>query len=198
MEHRNVFRSIGEDGFHLALGISYHAPKEEIMEMPASWTTHYGRSGMMLDDPLFKWSASNVGFVRLSDFKYRDIAAFAEEARTHGLTHMAAFSVTSEAPYERSFGTIARNDRDFSRKEMDDCLEALQALHQEKSNPPRLTKAEIEALRHLRNGKRMKQISFELGVTEGAIKQRLQSARRKMGATNALQATSIASSFGLL
>jgi LuxR family transcriptional regulator len=49
----------------------------------------------------------------------------------------------------------------------------IQRLHTEKAPPSNLTLAELEALRMVRDGLRVKQIAFELGVSEGAVKQRL-------------------------
>jgi LuxR family transcriptional regulator len=50
----------------------------------------------------------------------------------------------------------------------------------------------------VRDGKRLKEIAFDLGVTEGAVKQRLKNAKIKLGAKTGTQAAALASQYGLI
>lgn len=50
--------------------------------------------------------------------------------------------------------------------------------------PTNLTKAELEALRMVKDGLLVKEIANILGVSEGAVKQRLRNAKSKLGAKN--------------
>ena len=50
----------------------------------------------------------------------------------------------------------------------------------------------------VRDGLRVKQIAYELGVSEGAVKQRLKNAKLKLGAQTGAQAAAMASEFGLI
>jgi len=50
----------------------------------------------------------------------------------------------------------------------------------------------------IKSGQRIKQIAHEIGVSEGAIKQRLKNAKRKMDAKTGPQAAAMASQFGLI
>lgn len=61
-----------------------------------------------------------------------------------------------------------------------------------------LTKAEIEVLRMLADGNRVKQIAFDLGISGSAVKARLQSARKKLFAKTTVQSVSRAIILGLL
>ena len=80
-----------------------------------------------------------------------------------------------------------------------DLLHAFVCARHEALCPPRnLTVAELEALRLLKGGQRLKQIAHELGVTEGAVKQRLKNARLKLNAKTGAEAISRAASFGLI
>ena len=49
--------------------------------------------------------------------------------------------------------------------------------HIEKAPPRNITDAELEALRMVKDGMRLKQIAHSLGVSEGAVKQRLRNAK---------------------
>jgi LuxR family transcriptional regulator len=61
-----------------------------------------------------------------------------------------------------------------------------------------LTRAELEALRMVKDGLLVKEIAGILGVTEGAVKQRLKNAKLKLGAKTSTQAATMASDFGLV
>jgi len=50
----------------------------------------------------------------------------------------------------------------------------------------------------IKHGKRIKQIAHELGVSEGAIKQRLKNAKLKLDAKTGPQAAALASQYNLI
>ena len=70
--------------------------------------------------------------------------------------------------------------------------------HAALSPPTNLTEAELEALRMARGGMLLKEIAHQLGVSEGAIKQRLKSAKVKLDARNSTHAIAKATQFGLI
>jgi LuxR family transcriptional regulator len=74
----------------------------------------------------------------------------------------------------------------------------LRARHDALAPPDNVTPAEIEALRLIKAGQRLKQIAWQLGVTEGAVKQRLKNARQKLEAKTGAEAISRATAFGLI
>jgi len=50
----------------------------------------------------------------------------------------------------------------------------------------------------VKDGQRLKQIAYNLGVTEGAVKQRLKNAKIKLGANTSTQAATMARQFKLI
>jgi len=50
----------------------------------------------------------------------------------------------------------------------------------------------------VREGLRLKQIAHDLGVSEGAVKQRLKNAKSKLGANTSAQAAAMVADFGLI
>ena len=50
----------------------------------------------------------------------------------------------------------------------------------------------------VKDGKRLKEIAFELSVSEGAVKQRLKNAKLKLGAKTGTQAAALANQYGLI
>jgi LuxR family transcriptional regulator len=98
----------------------------------------------------------------------------------------------------RSFGCFIRSDREFSEEELELLLGHVRARHDAMAPPRNITAAEIEALRLIKSGQRLKQIAHQLGVTEGAVKQRLKNARLKLSAKTGAEAISRATAFGLI
>lgn len=190
---------VAAGGYYLALRVGFAFPLEELNRLPPAWVEHYTRARFMVSDPVIRWCYANKGVIRWSDITLDDPRQVLAQARAFGLKFGVAVSVyDAQKGGQRSFGMFVRTDRDFSEKELDFLESEVRRLHDEKSPPTNLTAAEIMALRLVRDGKRLKQIAWELGVTEGAVKQRLKNARLKLGAKTGAEAISRATGFGLL
>ena len=74
----------------------------------------------------------------------------------------------------------------------------LESLHDGHDDAPSLTAAEIEALKMQASGMRLKQIAARLGISESAVKARLNNVKRKLGAKTQSQAASIAAARRIL
>ncbi len=186
-------------GFYLALRVSYAFPVEEVNELPKPWIDLYTRSGYFLADPIIRWVHGAEGCCRWSELPLSDPRGVLLAARDHGLAFGAAVShVGPDGDGLRSFGCFARPDREFTEEEMALLLDHVRARHDAMAPPRNITAAEIEALRLIKDGQRLKQIAHLLGVTEGAVKQRLKNARLKLSAKTGAEAISRASAFGLI
>ena len=186
-------------GYYLALRVGFVFPMEEVNALPASWIEAYTRGGYMVADPVIRWAYGATGTVRWSSIAMEDPRGVLIAAQAHGLRFGAAVSVRGEPPTaERSFGHFARDDREFTDAEMAQLRAYVAARHHALLPPVNITKAELEALRLIKDGQRLKQIAFQLGVTEGAVKQRLKSARVKLSAKTGAEAISRAAQFGLI
>jgi len=121
------------------------------------------------------------------------------QAQAFGLRYGVAVSVfDGNDAGQRSFGSFARSDREFTDIEVKLLLAFLTRRHKEMEPPTNLTTAETQALGMVRDGKRLKEIAHELGVTEGAVKQRLKNAKTKLGAKTSSQAAAIASQHNII
>jgi len=186
-------------GYYLALRVGFAFPMEEVNALPAAWVDHYTKQRFMLSDPVIQWIYGNVGAVRWSEIVTRDPRNIMAQARSFGLTYGLAVSVFDNNPDgQRSFGSFVRADREFEAAEIMVLQAYVTRLHHEKAPPTNLTAAEIEALRMVKAGMRLKQIAHALGVSEGAVKQRLKNAKIKLGASTGTQAATLASGFGLI
>ena len=153
----------------------------------------------MLSDPVIRWIYANTGAVRWSEITLDDPKRVLAQARTFGLRYGVAISVFDRNPEgQRSFGTFVRSDREFERGEIEQLQRYVERRHQEKAPPRNITEAELEALRMVKDGLRLKQIAHELGVSEGAIKQRLRNAKKKLNAQTGAQAATLATEYGLI
>ena len=190
---------IAPAGHYLALRIGFAFPMEEVNALPQNWIDLYNHRGMMIFDPVIRWVYDSEGQCRWSAVPFGDPRGVLATAREHGLQFGAAVSLRDEGPRgHRSFGNFARADREFTDEEMDLLLAYVRSRHEALSPPQNITDAEIEALRLIKAGQRLKQIAYQLGVTEGAVKQRLKNARIKLEAKTGAEAISRAAAFGLI
>lgn len=186
-------------GYYLALRVGFAFPMEEINALPPDWVEYYTRERYMLFDPVIRWFYQNAGAVRWSEIAISDPKGILTQARDFGLRFGVAIAVFDDnAAGLRSFGSFVRGDREYTDTEIDRLRNHVEQLHQDREPPTNLTQAELEALRMVKDGMRIKQIAHELGVTEGAVKLRLKNAKAKLGAATGAQAASMARDYGLI
>jgi len=192
-------RQIAPTGYYVALRIGFAFPMEEVNELPAEWVAHYTSQRFMLFDPAVRWAYANVGFIRWSDLRQDDPKKVIAQAQTFGLRYGVTIAVLDQgANAQRSFASFTRSDREFSDLEVKLLQAYVTRRHNETAPPTNLTRAELEALGMVKDGKRLKEIAFELNVSEGAVKQRLKNAKLKLGAKTGTQAAALANQFGLI
>lgn len=192
-------RKIAKNGYYLALRVGFAFPLEEVNALPSAWVDHYTRHRFMLHDPVIRWIYGNTGAIAWSAIELPDPMRVLDQAQTFGLRYGVAVAVyDGNAEGQRSFGSFARSDREFERLEIDALHRYVTRLHHAKAPPTNLTKAELEALKMVKDGLRLKQIAHDLGVSEGAVKQRLKNAKLKLNANTSAQAAAMASEFGLI
>ena len=193
-------------GYHIALRMGFVFPAEEHNGMPQEWVRHYTSRGFMMQDPVLRWAYGETGHTRWSALQSQDTYGILDQARGFGLTYGVAISLrdpvrasgSSEAQGNRSFGSFARGDREFEADEIAYLHDIIAERHAALSPPTNLTEAALEALRMARGGMLLKELAHQLGVSEGAIEQRLKSAKVKLGARNSTHAIAKATQFGLI
>lgn len=191
--------SIASSGFYIALRVGFASPVEEINKLPAKWVHHYTRQRFMLFDPVVRWVHSKTGTVPWSSLEDDDPRGILRQAQTFGMRYGIAVSVfDGNAEGHRSFGYFTRADRELTEIETKLLYRYLVRRHAEMAPPTNLTSAEIEALRMVKEGMRLKEVAHTLGVTEGAIKQRIKNAKAKLNANTSSQAATIAAQHGIV
>lgn len=190
---------LAPSGYYVALRVGFAFPMEEVNVLPPEWISHYTKQRFMLFDPVVRWAYANVGTVRWSTLAEDDPKRIITQAQTFGMRYGATVSVfESKADAQRSFASFTRSDREYTDLEVKLLLAYLTRRHNETAPPTNLTKAELEALGMVKDGKRLKEIAFELSVSEGAVKQRLKNAKLKLGAKTGTQAAALANQYGLI
>lgn len=192
-------RKIAKNGYYIALRVGFAFPMDEVNALPAPWVEHYTTHRFMLHDPVIRWIYANTGAIRWSAISLPDPMRVIDQAQTFGLRYgvaVACFDGNREG--QRSFGTFVRSDREFEEAEIVALQSYVERMHHAKAPPTNLTKAELEALKMVKDGQRLKQIAFTLGVSEGAVKQRLKNAKTKLNAQTSAQAAAMVGEFGLI
>lgn len=193
------FAGLAPAGYYVALRVGFILPSNERNTMPQAWIDHYTRRGYLVHDPVVRWVYSNSGVMRWSAIRLPDPRGVMKNAALYGMRYGAAVSCPPIGDSgQRSFGTFSRADREFTDQELSILSERFRRMHLEAMPPTNLTRAEIEALSMMREGLLLKEIAGRLGVTEGAIKQRIRSAKEKLRAKTASQAVSCAAGYGLI
>ncbi len=186
-------------GFYVALKVGFSFPEEEMNQLPDAWVEFYTTQGLVVHDPAMKWVYGQVGGARFSDLTLPDPHHVRAHGAVFGLQHGAVVSVMGTADKgRRSYGLFFRDDRDFDLTEIEELKRIMQLLHQGPEDERSLTAAEIEALKLQSGGLRLKQIAARLGISESAVKARLNNAKRKLGAKTQSQAASIAAARRIL
>lgn len=193
------FAILAPAGYYVALRIGFAFPLAEHNALPARWVDHYTRQNYMLDDPVMRWLYGHSGARRWSEIALSDPRGILKEAAGYGLRYGVAICFDDPGPKgQRSFGSFARMDREFTDDEIARLADSLEWLHVAMAPPTNLTRAELEALRLVKEGLLVKEIASRLNVSEGAVKQRLKNAKMKLGAKTRSQAVSVATGYGLI
>lgn len=190
---RNQIDQISPAGFYVAIRVGFSFPEDELNTLPDNWVEFYTTHGLVVHDPAMKWVYANTGAVRFSEITLPDPHQVRERAAVYGLNHGAAVSMTTPADRgRRSYGLFFRDDRNFEPSDLIELQLIVAKLHSGNDTEAVLTAAEVEALKMQGEGMRLKQIAFMIGISESAVKARLNNAKRKLGAKTLSQAASIA------
>lgn len=183
----------------MAIRVGFSFPEEELNELPLNWVEFYTTHGLVVHDPAMKWIYGNTGSVRFVDIALPDPHQVRERAAVFGLSHGAAVSMVNAADRgRRSYGLFFRSDRDFEQDDLAALQSIVARLHSGSDTDVTLTAAELQALKMQSEGLRLKQIAAAIGISESAVKARLNNAKRKLGAKTGSQAASIAAARRIL
>ncbi|MDD9979160.1 MAG: autoinducer binding domain-containing protein [Boseongicola sp.] len=192
----DALSQLSTKGFSAGLHIRFASPLVYVRTYDEAWTKTYDENAYALRDPIVFWGMGTTGYSRWSAIKLPDPFNIFGQARSFGLTFGAVFShgpITS-----RSIVGIARDDRELTDEELHEAAAIVRLLHHAAKPPTELTQAQIEALRLLADGDRHTAAAAKLGISESALKARLQAARVRLGARTTAQALKKAREYQML
>lgn len=160
------------------------------------WIDHYTNNGYVLRDPMTAWGFSTTGTIRWSDERLPDPFGLFKEAARYGLKYGA--TVSYGAISSRTIASIAHSEREFTDSEIAQAAEIVHDLHDATEPPSELTTAQIEALKCIAGGDRHAAAAAKLGISESALKARLNSARQRLMARTTAEAIQRAKDYRLL
>lgn len=191
--------TLAPSGFYLAVRVGFAFPIAEANTLPEEWVSKYTKLGYMMQDPVLRWVYGTTGLIRWSEIEIEDPRKILQDAKTVGLKYGVAVSCLGDNDDGlRSFGSFCRSDREFSAEESGILQHIVGELHQSFAPPKNLTRAELEVLVMVKDGLLMKQIADDLGISLGAVKQRLKNAKFKLNAKTSSHAAALAIQFGLI
>ena len=186
-------------GFFVAIRVGFMTPEQELNSFPDTWVDFYTENGLALADPCLVWTAGHDGSIRWSDLDIEDPQEILSTYDENGFHFGAVVSIRATPDNrKRSYGVFSREDREFNGKELQLLFQIVDQAHRSGAPDTILTKAQAEALRMVAEGRRMKEMAYELGISESAVKARLKSAQERIGAKTVAQAASYALAQGML
>lgn len=196
-------RPLAPAGFALALNVRYLTPELYHSSFPLGWVQEYSSARYVMFDPVTIWSSLHTGTVRWSEIRLPPVAAgsqrILEAAARHGL-HFGAVTVArnDRGQGEKCLLSASRPDRELSDAELAELAEILQCCMAAVGAHAGLSVAEMKTLRHLALGRTHAEIAVIEGITDSAVKKRIERARKALGARNAIHAVAIAARRGLV
>ncbi|MDT8854445.1 autoinducer binding domain-containing protein [Paracoccaceae bacterium Fryx2] len=183
-------------GYFLGLHIRFTSPLMTFQTYIQDWTDHYTEQGYAMRDPLIAWGFSTVGVTRWSEIAFPDTFGILKQAASYGLVYGVA--VACGPVSSRTISGTARSDREFSDQELKKIEGIVTRLHDITEPPESLTDAQIEALRLIAAGDRHAAAAAKLGISESALKARLNSARQRLLARTTAEAIQRAKDYRLM
>jgi DNA-binding CsgD family transcriptional regulator len=197
-DQEEEIRQIAPSGYYIGLRVGFYAPEAEINTFSPEWIDRYTIEALALFDPLRHWALKNVGAKRWSEIALYEDNKVLSLYNSYGCAFGVVLAIHNEKHgSKRSIAYFSRPDRELYDAEIFRLNTIILAAHNEQAHL-RLTKAQREVLMMFASGKRHKEIAYELGISQSAVKARIKSAVNKMGATTTAQAAAIAMKNGLL
>lgn len=187
---------IAPAGYFIGLHIRFTSPLMTFQTYDQAWLDHYTENGYALRDPMVAWGFSTEGVIRWSDPSLPDPFGIFEETRRYGLNY--GMTVSCGPIKSRTIASAAHAEREFTDAELAMFNTLILRMHAMTELPQDLTRAQIEALKHIAGGDRHAAAAAKLGISESALKARLNSARIRLMARTTAEAIQRAKDYRLI
>ncbi len=187
---------LAPSGYFVGLHIRFTSPLMTFQTYDQAWTDRYTEQGYAMRDPMVAWGFSTVGSTRWSKMGVPDTFGILKQAASYGLVYGVA--VACGPVSSRTIAGAARADREFTDPEITKVDAIINRLHTTTTPPDSLTTAQIEALRLIAAGDRHTAAAAKLGISESALKARLNSGRLRLMARTTAEAIQRAKDYRLI
>lgn len=123
-------KKIATSGFALAFHVRYTTPTFLFQTYAKDWLDYYSQNGLVMSDPTVAWGFENAGAIRWSALT--DTAGMLEKAAEFDLKFGTTCAIEEGA--NRSIGSFARADREFSDAETAILVDHMDKLHAATAN----------------------------------------------------------------
>ncbi len=185
----NLLRQLGDEspaGYVAGMHIRFAGPLIQFQTYLQEWTDYYTEQGFALRDPMVAWGFAKEGASRWSEINLPDPFEIFAQAASYGLKFGVVVALGPLS--SRSIVGCARADREFSDDEVRLIETVVEALHEATLPPESLTNAQRQALRLIADGDRHAAAAAKLGISESALKARLNAARGRLMARTTAEA----------
>lgn len=180
----------------MGLHIRFTSPLMTFQTYHSDWLNYYTENGYVLRDPIVAWGFSATGSTRWSNMQIPDPFGILEQAARFGLKY--GVTISCGLISSRTIASVARSDREFEDGEIKTVSAIINRLHNMTEPPQKLTKAQVEALKCIADGDRHAAAAAKLGISESALKARLNSARQRLMSRTTAEAIQRAKDYRLL
>lgn len=196
--------AIATAGWIFAHRFSWSGPQVLHSAFPEEWRQIYSEKQYHYADPVVWWISapqlSGMATARWSKIpRLGDPRGVMAHAQVFGLKFGMSSSRTLPYIGERSFISACRSDCELSDNEID-VINTFFSFWVDyiENTKPQLTDAELEVIRYLGDGIGQAEIAAILGISESAVKKRINSALTRLNATNRHHAVKLAGAHKLL
>lgn len=203
-ENSVAMNNIAPIGWSVGFDVDVLSVKIYFVCFPQRWVDRYMRLKLMFVDPVLHHVAFSNSVSRWSDLTLLGMGKPAQlvmaEAKKYGLNYGLSIAQKNPLNGKKCFLTAAREDREFTDAEINQCVVMLGAeiVHHNRRMHVIINESEIAVLRLVAEGLSHVEIASLLNISKETVKKRLEKARQKLAAKNAVQACIIAQKSGMI
>ncbi|MEM7295940.1 MAG: autoinducer binding domain-containing protein [Pseudomonadota bacterium] len=191
-----TLRFIADAGFAGIFDIKARGAQLLFNEFPRAWAQEYERGNYHIGDPVLLWAMTHLGVSRWETIVLQDPRGILEKARRYGLNYGVIASTEVEG--RKSVISAAKSLAPFTDREMSHIAETLEEIAPNIAFQNGLTRGEVETLAALRHGFSYEEAAEDFKISLSAVKQRVNKAKRKLGAVSTVQAVAMAMELGCI
>lgn len=202
-EKDRILSLIATSGYVICHDVRGINPSLSLTTYSSDWQMEYQRETYGLSDPTVRWGMFNNACIRWSeigddyyvDDTYRLVMSRAAE---NGLKYGMTYTALSEGENpKKCFCAASRADTEFSDEELSTLTGMFSNIIDTLVRKSTLTSEETDVLELLGLGLSQNEVAMKLGITQQAVRYKLDSARSKLGIDSTTETILVAHRVGM-